>query len=85
MASNIILTKEGDFVATWECRGIPFDVTDDAELALKKEQLNTLLRGFASEPVTIYHHNICRQVSESLTGHFDSAYLQEIDHQIMPD
>lgn len=81
VASNIILTKEGDFVATWECRGIPFDVTDDAELALKKEQLNTLLRGFASEPVTIYHHNICRQVSESLTGHFDSAYLQEIDHQ----
>lgn len=79
IAKNIILTKEGDYVATWECSGIPFEIADDDDLELRKEQLNTLLRSFSHYSVSIYHHNISRSVSEKLEGNFKSDYLKEIN------
>ena len=79
LTSSIIRTKEGDLVATWECDGVPFEIADDEDLELRKQQLNTLLRSFSHYSVSIYHHNISRSVSERLHGNFSSEYLKEID------
>nr|WP_279625580.1 VirB3 family type IV secretion system protein [Rodentibacter rarus] len=79
VAENVIITKEGDYVATWECSGIPFEIADDDDLERRKEQLNTLLRSFSHYSVSIYHHNVSRSVSEKLEGNFKSDYLKEIN------
>ncbi len=68
IAEDVILTKDGAYIACWEVEGISYETRNDDELDRYKSQLNGLIRSFAQENVSIYTHN-CRLFSNLKTSH----------------
>ncbi len=76
-----IVTKDGDFMRIWRVGGISFETIDPEDTGLRKEQLNTLLRSIGNEHVSIWTHNIRRQVSDRLESTFDNDFCRNLDRK----
>lgn len=76
-----LITKDGDFVRIWRVGGIPFETIDPEDTWLRKEQLNTLLRSIGSENLSIWTHNVRRQVSDRLDSTFDNEFCRNLDQK----
>ncbi|MEZ7731803.1 VirB4 family type IV secretion/conjugal transfer ATPase [Haemophilus sp. 27098_8_127] len=79
IAPNVVITRNGDLVATWCCKGVTFETAENYELNLSKEKLNTLIQSFSKKGVSFYQHNIRHKVNETLDGHFSSEFTQEVN------
>jgi len=74
-----LITKEGDLVRIYNVKGISFETTDFDDLVIRKEQLNTLLRGIAAPNVALWSHHVRRRKSDRLYSHYDSLFCREFD------
>ncbi len=79
ISENTIMTRQGDFLRIWKVSGISFETIDPEEIALRKEQMNTMLRSIASRHTAIWTHTIRRQISERLHATFDNDFCQTLD------
>lgn len=79
IAPNIVITRNGDLVATWRCKGVTFETAENYELNLNKERLNTLIQSFSKKGISFYQHNIRHKVNETLEGHFSSDFSREVN------
>ncbi|MDF22646.1 VirB4 family type IV secretion/conjugal transfer ATPase [Salmonella enterica] len=65
---NIVKTKNGDYVATWQLMGVSFESLSESALEAIDSQVATLIRSFSGQPVSFYNHS-CR---ESFYDGFDT-------------
>ena len=78
-SANTVIDKDGNFIAVWKVEGVSFEANEEDEIVLLGENLNTIFKAFASEPVAFYHHNIRHQTSIKLSSSFSNSFLQEVD------
>jgi type IV secretion system protein VirB4 len=78
-SNDTIVDKDGNFIAVWKVEGTAFEASEEDEIVLLGENLNTIFKAFASEPVAFYHHNIRHQTSIKLSSRFNNSFLQEVD------
>lgn len=76
LVNNIVITKDGDYLASWRVDGIPFEVEDDELIDMDKNKLNMLVRQFAGENVSFYFHNARMNISVSPKEHFSNEFLK---------
>ena len=79
VAPNVVITRNGDLVTTWCCKGIAFETEDDYKLGLSKESLNALIQSFSKKGISFYQHNVRHKVNETLDGYFESDFSREIN------
>lgn len=79
VSADTIVTKDGDFIRIWKIAGIAFETTEDDEIHLRKEQLNTLLRSISSNNVAIWTHNVRRQTTDRLQSIFENDFCSQLD------
>lgn len=79
VAPNVVITRNGDLIATWCCKGIDFEAAENEELNLSKDKLNMLIQSFSKKGISFYQHNIRYKVNETLEGHFSSDFAREIN------
>jgi type IV secretion/conjugal transfer VirB4 family ATPase len=79
IAPDTIKTREGDYLRTWKLVGAPFETVDPEELTQWKNQLNTLFRAIGTEKVSFYTHQVRRQMTDKLSGHFKNSFCRELD------
>jgi type IV secretory pathway VirB4 component len=76
---NTVKTREGDYLRTWKLSGVPFETVDPVDLAIWKDNLNTLFRSIGSERISIYVHQVRRQTFDRLPGSFENQFCRELD------
>jgi type IV secretion system protein VirB4 len=75
--NNLIINKNGDFVAMWEIKGISFETRGDDELDAKKNELDNFIRSFSNENIAIYVNVIKKNTSVSIGGDFDDFWFAD--------
>lgn len=75
--NNLIINKNGDFVAMWEIKGISFETRGDDELDAKKNELDNFIRSFSNENIAIYVNVIKKNTSVSIGGDFDGFWFAD--------
>ena len=81
VAPDTIKTREGDYLRTWKLSGVPFETVDPEDLANWKNQLNTLFRAIGSERVSLYTHQVRRQMSDRLPANFENQFCRELNEK----
>jgi len=81
ISKNVIITKDGDLVRIWKLAGISFETADADDIALRKNQLNTLYRSIGSNNVAIWTHNVRRQTSDRLKARFENKFCKDFDQK----
>ncbi len=76
LIDNIVITKEGDYLASWRVDGIAFEVEDDELIDMNKNKLNMLVRQFAGENVSFYFHNARINTQVNQKGYFSNEFLK---------
>lgn len=79
VSPTTLVTRDGDLMRIWKVTGISFETVDAEDIALRKEQTNTLLRAISSNNVAIWTHTVRRQTTDRLEGHFDNDFCREFD------
>lgn len=81
VSPDTVKTKEGDYLRLWKLVGVPFETVDPQDLALWKDQLNTLFRAIGSEKVSLYAHQVRRQTFDRLPGEFANDFCRALDEK----
>src|SRR5260370_36055658 len=50
VTDHVIKTREGDYLCIWRIAGIAFEAADPADILVRHEGLNQLIRGLAGGP-----------------------------------
>ena len=79
MINNVVITKDYDLLATWEIKGVMFEVESETDINISKEQLNILFRAFANEPVSFYFHNCRISTDEKIEAKFNNEFLKDLN------
>lgn len=69
LTDDIVKTRDGDLISTWQLLGDTFEFDSVESLANSANSINTLLKGFSGYPLTFYVHS----VRENFYDCFDSA------------
>jgi type IV secretion system protein VirB4 len=75
--NNLIINKNGDFVAMWEVSGISFETVGDDELDVRKNELDNFIRSFSNENIAIYVNVIKKDKDVDIAGDFDGFWFAE--------
>lgn len=79
VADGVLLTRTGDFVASWQVAGIPFEGLSRAESASALDALNLLVRSLSNGKFAFWTHRIRRRVTDSLSLPEDGFARQLVD------
>lgn len=80
VADEIVMTREGYYLATWEIQGIPFLTVDDNDLKVSSDVLDTLFRTFSESPIAFYRHSIRTDALDEIRSNFqDNFYLEKVN------
>jgi len=78
---DTIITKNGDYVRILKVEGITHETTDSADIQVRMDNLNTLIRAISSDQLALWTHLVRRQTSDRLEADFPSAFCQRLnDH-----
>lgn len=81
ITDNVIRLKDtGDYLAIWRVTGITFETSDEQELGIRKDALNTLWRNLGSD-YAVWSYRVRRQVRERLDGTYDNEFCQQLDER----
>ena len=78
---NIVITKNFEFLATWQIGGVPFEVENENFISMNKNRLNTFLKQFADQSVSFYFHNARVGISDGFKAKFPNEFLQNINDE----
>ena len=78
VSEHVIRTREGDYLRVWRMAGIAFEATDPADILVRHEGFNQLVRGLPGGHVGLWSHRLRRRVSERFTTPYANAFCQEI-------
>ncbi|WP_268593699.1 VirB4 family type IV secretion/conjugal transfer ATPase [Escherichia coli] len=75
---NIVKTKNGDYVATWQLMGINFESISAEMLETIDSQVATLVRSFSGLPVSFYNHSCRASFYDAFTTKSGNKYADII-------
>ena len=78
---DTIITRNGDLQRTWRVNGVSFETVAGEDAAVRKEQLNTLIRSIGSSQVAIWQHTCNGFVADRLEADFESPYCQDYNQR----
>jgi type IV secretion system protein VirB4 len=67
VADGVVTTRTGDFAATWQVAGIPFEGLSEADAAAALNTLNLVVRGLSNGRFAFWVHRVRRKVSDQLS------------------
>jgi len=76
---GIILTKEFEFISTWEIKGIAFEVENNERQDYINRSLSNIFTSFCNDNIAFYFHQSRYDVDTKLKANYDNKYLQEIN------
>jgi len=79
LVKDIVITKDFDFMATWQVSGVPFELENEIDIGVNKDNLNNFFQQFAEENVSFYFHNCRMNISERFDSKFDNEFLQSLN------
>jgi len=76
---GIILTKEFEFISTWEIKGIAFEVENNQRQDYINRSLANVFTSFCNDNVAFYFHASRHDVDTKLKAKYNNKYLQDIN------
>ena len=76
---GIVITKEYEFISTWEIQGIAFEVENDEKQDFINRLLGNIFTSFSNENVSFYFHSARYDVDTHLQANYNNKYLKEIN------
>ncbi|SEA60075.1 VirB4 family type IV secretion/conjugal transfer ATPase [Paraburkholderia sartisoli] len=78
VTDQVIRTREGDYLCVWKIAGIAFETADPADILVRHEGFNQLVRGLPGGHVGLWAHRLRRRV----TDHFATPYANRFCHEL---
>lgn len=79
ISDHVLMTKDGDFVATWRLEGIPHETSDQGDVQDYLDRLNMLYRSIGSSQISIWSHQIHRHITDRLVADFTTDFAKSFD------
>jgi len=76
---GIVITKEFEFISTWEIKGIAFEVENDERQDYINRSLANIFTSFCNDNVAFYFHASRHDVTTKLKAKYNNKYLQDIN------
>jgi type IV secretion system protein VirB4 len=76
---GIVLTKESEFISTWEIKGLAFEVENEERQDSINKLLGNVFIAFSNEPVAFYFNSVRHDVDTHLKANYKNKYLKEIN------
>ncbi|AFT86215.1 type IV secretion system protein VirB4 [Paraburkholderia phenoliruptrix BR3459a] len=70
VTDHVIKTREGAYLQIWKIAGIAFEAADPADILVRHDGFNQLVRGLPGGHVALWSHRLRRRVSD----HFPTPY-----------
>ncbi|MCD8213458.1 MAG: VirB3 family type IV secretion system protein [Campylobacter sp.] len=82
LANDVVITKDGDYLASWRVDGIAFEVEDDDFIDMDKNKLNMLVRQFSGQSVSFYFHNARMNIEIKPKHHYENnEFLKNLSNK----
>ena len=78
LAPGVVITKNGDLLATWRLSGVSFETLSEAQKDTYTNAINAALRGIGSEEYAVVSHRSRRVISDELDLPTHSLFAQEM-------
>src|SRR5471032_1802051 len=78
VSDHVIRTREGDYVRAWKMAGIAFETADPADILVRHEGFNQLVRSLPGGHVGLWSHRLRRRVTDHFATSYDNRFCQEL-------
>ena len=78
VSDHVIRTREGDYVRAWKMAGIAFETADPADILVRHEGFNQLVRSLPGGHVGLWSHRLRRRVTDHFATPYDNRFCQEL-------
>jgi type IV secretion system protein VirB4 len=78
LTDHVIKTREGDYLRIWRIAGIAFEAADPADILVRHEGFNQLVRGLPGGHVALWSHRLRRRVSDHFATPYGDRFCQEL-------
>lgn len=78
VTDHVIKTREGDYLQIWKIAGISFEAADPADIAVRHEGFNQLVRGLPGGHVALWTHRLRRRVWDHFVTPYSNRFCQEL-------
>ncbi|REE19394.1 type IV secretion system protein VirB4 [Paraburkholderia sp. BL27I4N3] len=78
VTDQVISTREGDYLRIWKLAGIAFEATDPADILVRHDGFNQLVRGLPGGHVALWSHRLRRRVSDHFATPYGNRFCQEL-------
>ncbi|MFT4507200.1 VirB4 family type IV secretion/conjugal transfer ATPase [Caballeronia sp. 15711] len=78
VTDRIIKTREGDYLLIWKLGGIAFEAADPADILVRHDGFNQLVRVLPGGHVALWSHRLRRRVSDHFATPYGNRFCQEL-------
>ncbi|MFT4435994.1 VirB4 family type IV secretion/conjugal transfer ATPase [Caballeronia sp. 15715] len=78
VTDRIIKTREGDYLLIWKLAGIAFEAADPADILVRHDGFNQLVRALPGGHVALWSHRLRRRVSDHFATPYGNRFCQEL-------
>jgi type IV secretion system protein VirB4 len=78
VTDRIIKTREGDYLLIWKLAGIAFEAADPADILVRHDGFNQLVRAMPGGHVALWSHRLRRRVSDHFSTPYGNRFCQEL-------
>ena len=78
VTDHVIRTREGDYLRIWKLAGIAFEAADPADILVRHNGFNQLVRGLPGGHVAFWSHRLRRRVSDHFATSYGNRFCQEL-------
>ncbi|MDR8105044.1 VirB4 family type IV secretion/conjugal transfer ATPase [Burkholderia cenocepacia] len=78
VTDQVIKTREGDYLQIWKIAGISFEAADPADIAVRHDGFNQLVRALPGGHVALWTHRLRRRVWDHFATPYANRFCQEL-------
>jgi type IV secretion system protein VirB4 len=78
VTDHVIKTREGDYLQIWKIAGISFEAADPADIAVRHDGFNQLVRALPGGHVALWTHRLRRRVWDHFATPYANRFCQEL-------
>ena len=78
VTDRIIKTREGDYLLIWKLAGIAFEAADPADILVRHDGFNQLVRALPGGHVALWSHRLRRRVSDHFATPYGNRFCKDL-------
>ncbi|WP_118181173.1 VirB4 family type IV secretion/conjugal transfer ATPase [Paraburkholderia phosphatilytica] len=78
VSEHVIRTREGDYLRVWKIAGIAFEAADPADILVRHESFNQLVRSLPGGHIGLWSHRLRRRMTDRFSTPYPDAFCQEL-------